>query len=229
MQALSSRSRASRKPVLPVPWNHFQPRATHPGQSKPRARASGAVSCWLEVEKSLLQLAQLTLQLGTLERAGAEARARLESEISARRAPLESQRVRLERAIEKFCRRHDELARIDGHARKSRTLRFGRVGYRTARAVSIQDEARALRALANWRPGQQFLRVRTELDRDSLRQFFLQAVGKNGPGARVRRRLQRAGVRLQQREKWFYELNWEALKRWEPSMDARQATGRGSR
>ena len=178
---------------------------------KPRAR----IECWGEVDAGLAELGRLAKQLEGVEQRQAEAQARIEAENAGERRALELRQQELEAAVERFCRKHGPaLDRVDGHGRRSRRLLFGRVGYRGSQAVEIRDEAAALRALVAWRAGRQFLRVRTELDRESLRQFLLEAAERNGQGARVRRRLGRAGIRVEQREKWFYEIDWEALERW---------------
>ena len=102
---------------------------------------------------------------------------------------------------------------MNGHSRRSRRLLFGRVGYRRSRAVRIRSEAAALRALAHWRAGQQFLRLRTELDREALHRFLHNGV--EAPGAApVAARLRRSGIRLEERDAWFYELDRRALERW---------------
>ena len=101
--------------------------------------------------------------------------------------------------------------RANGHCRRSRALLFGRLGFRTSQAVLVGEEAAALRALARWPAGEQFLRVRTELDRESLRNFLLSAAGRSVP---IRRRLRRAGIRLQRRQNWFYEIDTQAVERW---------------
>ncbi len=172
------------------------------------------VACWGEVDGALAELAKLARERETLERSLEQAVARIESESERQRQALVMRQRQLEAALERFCRGQGELDRVDGHGRRSRRLLFGRVGYRAAQAVTIRDEAAALRALARWRAGRQFLRVRTEVDRESLRQFLLECAGKNGSGARMRRRLQRAGVKIQKREKWFYEIDGEAVERW---------------
>ncbi len=184
-------------------------------RSTPRRPQKPGVECWGEVEGVLAELGRLAKHWEEVRQRQTERLARVEAEGAEERRELEQRQRELEESLERFCRKQGPaLDRVDGHGRRSRRLLFGRVGYRGSQAVVIRDEAAALEALAGWRAGRQFLRVRTELDRESLRQFLLEAAGRNGNGARVRRRLGRAGIRVEQREKWFYEIDWEAVERW---------------
>ena len=193
----------------------------------PRRRAK--VNCWGEADAALAELGQVEQQLAAVEERRQEAAARVEAEAAQAARSLQRGRARLRSALERFCRRHyPAVSRVHGHGLRSRRLLFGRMGFRTSQAVVVQEEAAALRALANWRAGQQFLRLRTELDREALREFLL-ASGEAGNGTRtgldaqVRRRLRRAGIELAHREKWFYEVEWRALKRWGAPTDGRGA------
>ncbi|MGH9787335.1 MAG: host-nuclease inhibitor Gam family protein [Candidatus Acidiferrales bacterium] len=173
------------------------------------------MGCWGEVEAALAELAELEQALGEVEAEQVERLARMEQELETGRGPLDERRRELTGALERFCRRQKPgLDRVDGHERRSRRLLFGRVGWRASQAVVIRDEATAMRTLAGWRPGRKFLRVRAELDREGLREFLARAQALNGSGAGIRRRLSRAGIRMEQREKWFYEIDWKAVKRW---------------
>lgn len=178
------------------------------------------MGCWGEVEAALVELARMEGELAKAAATGSERMARLEGELAAEKAPLEGRREEVAAAVERFCRsQRPALDRVDGHDLRSRRLRFGRVGWRASQAVVIRDQAAAMKALAGWRPGRAFLRVRTEVDREGLREFLAKAQALNGSGAAptpsgqaLRRRLRRAGVRIEQREKWFYEIDWEAIK-----------------
>lgn len=168
--------------------------------------------CWGEADAALAELGRIEKGLEVLDKRRRQALERVEAEAARQGRELQQRQGRLLAALERFCRTHeDELARRNGHSRRSRQLLFGRLGFRASHAVMVAAEARALRALARWRPGQKFLRVRTELDREALRDFLL---AEGPPAASVRRRLGRAGIRLQRREKWFYEIDPEALARW---------------
>lgn len=174
-------------------------------QGKLPEPAGVRVSCWGEADAALAELGRLGLRMAAIKERGAAAIARAEASAVAALERLAARQRRLERALERFCRRQGpELERVNGHGRRSRRLQFGRVGYRASRRVVVRSEATALRALAHWRTGQQFLRLRTELDREGLRQFLLQE--PNGT-LRVERRLRQAGIRLERRESWFYELD----------------------
>ena len=191
-------------------------------------RRRAVIGCWGEVEGALAELAEVERGLRQVEAEGEKRRAEVERQLEGTCAPLEGRRAELCVAVERFCRRQKPaLERVDGHERRSRRLLFGRVGWRASQAVVIRDEAAAMRALAGWRPGRKFLRVRAEIDREGLREFLARAQASNGNGAgvgvrpsarpaslRIKRRLSRAGIRMEQREKWFYEIDWEAVEKW---------------
>lgn len=191
------------------------------------------VCCWAEADATLAELARLDRRLAAIEEQRAHTVATAVTEAERSQRPLRERHTRLSTALERYCRKQEpELSRTDGHRRRSRRLLFGRVGFRGSQAVVIADEAKALRALAHWRTGQRFLRVHTELDREALRYYFLEIAARLSPtkfpfshsnhdsrrrpqrGRAVVRRLRRAGIALQQRENWFYELDWAALNHW---------------
>ncbi len=178
------------------------------------------VKCWSEVDTVLAELGRLERQLEGIEQRRRQATVRAEQEAAVATRGLEARRLRLATALERFCRAHRPvLSSANGHRLRSRRLLFGRVGFRLSQALVVREEAAALRALERWRAGQQFLRVRTELDREALRDF-LRANGdrRDGGGsaldAEVQRRLGRAGIELASRERWFYEVDERALGRW---------------
>ncbi len=147
------------------------------------------VESWAEVEAALVELGRLEQAMLAIE-------------------------VERATALERFCReRWDEFARENGQGRRSRQLLFGRVGFRRTQAVVVRSEEQALEALRRWRAGRAFLRVRTELDREGLRQFLL-AGQRRGRRKEAEQRLRRAGIRLEAREAWFCELDAGALERW---------------
>lgn len=170
---------------------------------------------WGEADAALAELGRLEERLAAIEQRRANALARAEVEAARASRTLAARRMKLAAALERFCQRHKpELARVNGHSRRSRRLLFGQVGFRQSQGIVVRNEAAALRALAHWRAGQQFLRVRTEVDREGLRRFLLAGERRPRGWTLVRQRLSRAGVELQQREIWFYELDPCALKRW---------------
>lgn len=199
------------------PGNGFRNCHSGAGKRPARPKRRGArtrVENWGQADAALAELGHLESRLEQLRQRRAAALARAEAAAAAAAHGLEARRAILENALEKFCgsRAAEELARVNGHSRRSRRLLFGRVGYRSSQAVEVRSEAAALRALAHWRAGQKFLRQRTELDREALREFLLRA---KPAGARfAQRRLRRAGIGLERRERWFYELDRAAIERW---------------
>ncbi len=185
-----------------------------------RAAAPTKVKCWSEVDTVLAELGWLERQLEGIEKRRRQATVRAEQEAAVATRGLEARRLRLATALEQFCRAHGPvLSSANGHRLRSRRLLFGRVGFRLSQALVVREEAAALRALERWRAGQQFLRVRTELDREALRDFLRangdrRGGGASGLDAEVRRRLGRAGIELASRERWFYEVDERALGRW---------------
>ncbi len=173
------------------------------------------IDCWGQADAALAELGRVRARLGRLEERRGAAVARAEAATAEAEKPLAAERRRLEAALERFCRRHRlELARVNGHSRRSRRLLFGRVGYRRSQSVVVRSEAAALRALAHWRAGQRFLRLRTELDRDALGRFLRNGAEATSEAAFVARRLGRAGIALDTRDLWFYELDPRAGERW---------------
>lgn len=179
-------------------------------------RGAVRVCCWAEADANLAELGWLERQLAAIEERRARAVSKAEADAGRVGRALRTRHQRLAAALERFCLRQEpELARVDGHARQTRRLRFGRVGFRHSQAVVIADDAKALRALAHWRAGQRFLRVQTELDREGLREYLLcleaDRTGVPRAGQATARRLRRAGIMLEQRTNWFYQINWRAL------------------
>lgn len=176
-------------------------------------RGAGAVGCWGEADATLAELGRLDEELSRLEEKRQQELRRVEegAELAARR--LEARRAALMAGLERFCRRHQPaLAQVKGHGRRSRRLLFGRVGYRTSEAVTVAREPAALRALARWRGGRRFLRQRAELNREALRRFLHSSRRHDRTPAWAR--LRRAGIRLERRQSWFYEVDPQALQRW---------------
>lgn len=173
------------------------------------------MECWAEADATLAELGGLAMRLEGIERERQAVVARAEAAAARTSRGLEERGQALEAELEGFCRRHGpELARLNGHSRRSRRLLFGRVGYRRSQGVVVRSEAAALRALAQWRAGQKFLRLRTELDREGLRQFLVSCEGKKQGAKLVERRLRRAGIGLERRESWFYQVDHRAVERW---------------
>jgi len=178
------------------------------------------VNCWSEADAALAELGWLERHLVAIEKRRREATAAVEVKAAKDAHGLEARRRRLTTALERFCRQQGPaLSSANGHRLRSRRLLFGRVGFRLWQAVVIREEAAALRRLERWRAGQQFLRARTELDREALHDF-LRANGDNRDGygtvvdAGVRRWLRRAGIELAARERWFYQVDERALDHW---------------
>jgi phage host-nuclease inhibitor protein Gam len=178
------------------------------------------LKCWNEVDAVLAELGWLERRLEGIEKRRHEATARAEQEAAKAARGLEARRLRLAKQLERFCRAQGPmLSNANGHRLRSRRLLFGCVGFRLSQALVVREEAAALRALERWRAGQQFLRVRMELDREGLRDFLRASRDRRGGGAsgldaEVRRRLARAGIELAWRAKWFYEIDGRALERW---------------
>ena len=169
---------------------------------------SGPLQSWADAETALARLAELDRELEQIDALEADTIARAQADAEARRDRPAREQASAAGALERFSRRHlasrGDLTSVQ--VPKSRRLLHGRVGYRTSHAVLIRSEAAALRSLAGTREGRRFLRVSKVINREGLRAFLLK--GSNARvGARLRRRLQQAGVRLGRRDYWFYELN----------------------
>lgn len=174
------------------------------------------LDCWGQADAALAELGRLRARLERLEERRAAAVAHAAAAAAEAGREWAARQRRLEAALERFCRsrKAGELARVNGHSRRSRRLVFGRVGYRRSQGVVVKSEAAALKALAHWRAGQCFLRLRTELDREALGRFLRNGAETGRDFAFVARRLRRAGVGLLTRDLWFYELDPRAVARW---------------
>jgi hypothetical protein len=181
----------------------------HSGQS---ARGIKPIRTWTEAETTLATLARLEQQLDQIESFETEAIARVRSEAESRRSIPASQRETLAAALERFTRKELATRRALNSVQVPRSLRLraGRVGYRRAHAVVIRNEAAALRALAETRGGRRFLRVSQAINREALRALLMKAAS-DGSREGWRRRLRQAGVRLAERNYWFYEVRNGAL------------------
>ena len=178
------------------------------------------VESWEDAEGALAELARVeaALMAVELDRAAAEETARLEA------LPLEGRRERLASGLERFCRgRGAEFTERGRDGRRSRRLVFGRMGFRRSVGVSVADEQRAIRRLGRMKEGGRLLRRRIELDREAVRECLLRERAHNGGPSRrggrschgrLATELHRAGVRLEARDNWFFELLRGAAERW---------------
>ena len=172
------------------------------------------LASWAEADRALAELGRVEQGQTRIAARRQKALALLDGE-SAR---LEARAERLEATLEGFCRAQAAEATDHNGAhttvlapgRRSRRLLFGRVGFRHVHQLRVRDPERAVAALA--RNGlSRFLRVETALDRDTLHRGLLAA--RNNGGGELARRLARAGIRLETRDAWFYELHPVAVSR----------------
>lgn len=185
--------------------------------SLPRARR---IESWAEADSALAELGRLERRQAKLAARRAAAVERVERLAARQQARLRQ----LAAALEQFCRaqavegtaRNGARTTLLGPGRRSRRLVFGRVGFHQVHALEVRDPERALAALERNGLGEKFLRVEAQLDRPALRDCLLEA-RTNGAGGRrraVERQLARAGVRLETRDTWFYEIHPAAVARW---------------
>lgn len=202
----------SAPPVRSAMKAHHQPSGFSQEFSLPGERR---VRSWAEADSALAEL-------GKLERARtklAAQRVRAVARIERQAERLEARAARLARGLEVFCRaqaveaagQNGERTTLLAAGRRSRRLVFGRVGFHRVHRLAVGNEERAVAALRRSRLAGKFLRVEAQLDRDALTRALLAA---RTNGAAAGRRLARAGIHLETRDAWFYELHPEAVARW---------------
>ena len=196
-----------------------------------KRRPGRKLLCWGDAEMALAELARLERKLAGIDSRERQAVVEAQAEAEGLRMGPRMERDELAAALERFCRR--ELrdggragkALSSGQVVRTRRLLFGWVGYRRSQAIRVQSAAAALRSLAKSALGRRFLRVRAEVDRERLRLYLLQEARRRRdgssrgdwggtPAGRLLRRLRRIGVHLEQRDRWFYKLDREALDHW---------------
>lgn len=177
------------------------------------------IASWGEADSALAQL-------GKLERAQARLAAHEEAALARlqrRRGELAARRQELTSALENFCRTQAvETCDGNGHRttlleprRRSRRLLFGRLGFHRVHRLEVREPERAVQLLSRNGLGARFLRVERQLDREALHRALV--AGANGGGKHPRqmaRGLARAGIRLETRDAFFYELHPQAVARW---------------
>lgn len=181
---------------------------------------------WDDADDALAALGKLERKQALLLARRAQAVERFER----RAEQLEARAHELASALEAFSRaqaieatdRNGRRTTVLAPGCRSRRLVFGRLGFRCVHQLIVRDPERAVTRLARNGLGEKFLRVETQLDRDALHHFLVAA--PNGAGRRLapqaaglaaaRRQLARAGIRLETRDAWFYELHPRAIARW---------------
>ena len=185
---------------------------------------SPRLDSWADADTALAELGKLEHTQAHLERERVQALARLE----ARADRLHERATRLARALEAFCRaqtvegtdRNGHPAALLATGRRSRRLVFGRVGFHRVHWLAVANAARAVARLAQNGLGTRFLRVERQLDREALHRALLASPAASHRRARfgrarsLARELARAGIRLETRDAWFYEIHRAAVARW---------------
>lgn len=185
----------------------FSQEFSQPGERRVRS--------WADADTALAELGRLERVQAKL--GGQHARAVERIERQAERVAARA--ARLARGLEAFCRaqavestgRKGERTTLLAEGRRSRRLVFGRVGFHQVHRLAVGNEERAVAVLRRNGLGAKFLRVEAQLDRDALTRALLEA---RANGSAAAKRLSRAGIRLETRDAWFYEVHPEAVARW---------------
>jgi len=183
---------------MPMPKTMSKPKlkAMSKPASMPVRRGHAAslrpLASWAEVDLALRRLGLITRRLEQNEAALTERVARLRERSAASLVPLEEERRRLERLVEDY-------ARVSRGAMPGRSidLTHGRVGFRSATKVVVEDAAAALEAAK--RLGLSgCVRVKESLDLIALRALPAEVLAEVGGERRVE-------------ERFFYEVAREAV------------------
>ena len=193
------------------------------GRGQSGKRSPAEPRSWRGVNQRLACLGEMERQVRGLRDQFEQKVAVLKQQLLEASHPVVREKERVEGQIECFYWAHrDEVV---ARGRKSMELAFGRLGSRSSRGVEVDDAAAAQQWLAGNGFGR-FLRVRTELDREGLRSAL---VGGNGSGKGEFRELLRCpGLRLREREEFWYEVDRTGLgapppaERRETSSDSKQ-------
>jgi len=184
-----------------------QPQRTGPPRHFPCA---GEPRDWEEVNERLACLGEIERQLRALRDKFQVKVAVLKQQSIEASHPLEQEKEKLERQIERFYWAH--RAGVPTPGRKSVELAFGRLGARRSQSLVVEDA----RAAGQWLAANglnRFLRHRTELDREALRSALLAPIGLgSGPGDTASAQLPNCpGISLRQREEFWYEVDETVL------------------
>lgn len=160
------------------PTDQHQHSPAKPARRSTRRR-SGKLSSpeprtWDDVNQRLGYLGEVDRQLRVLRDDFEQKVAVLKQQWLEASRPLEKERDRVQRQIERFYWAHREELLAQG--RKSVELAFGRLGARLSRSVVVEDAALA----QQWLEAhglEHFLRTRTEVDREAIRSTLLAASG----------------------------------------------------
>jgi len=133
---------------------------------------------WDDINRRLARLGHIEQQAESLQARLDRKVAELKERTLEASRELEREREKLRNEVECFYWAHREEVLADG--RKSIELPFGRLGSRSSRRVVVDHPAAAQQWLAA-NGLEQFLRIRTELDREALRSVLLAGSG-NGNG-----------------------------------------------
>lgn len=157
---------------------------------------------WEEVNQRLSYLGEVERQIRGLQDQFQEKVAVLKQQWLEASQPVERERERLQRQIERFFWAHrSELA---SQGRKSVELAFGRLGVRLSRSVIVEDETAAQQWLAA-HGLERFLRTRTEVDREAVRATLLAAQGL--PDEPARRLLVCPAIHLREVEQFWCQVH----------------------
>jgi phage host-nuclease inhibitor protein Gam len=161
---------------------------------------------WEEVDQRLGYIGEAERQLESLRTEFDQKVAVLKQQFVEASQPITREKRKIAEQIECFYWAHRDEVLQQG--KKSVELAFGRVGSRRSRSVSVEDAAAAQQWLA--RHGlSDYLRVRTELDREALRAALL---GSNEIAAQTPSDLLACpGIRLRDEEEFWFDAT--ALRR----------------
>ncbi len=173
---------------------------TESGRTKSAKHSSGEPKNWRDVNERLAWLSETERQIRSLRDAFEQKVMALKQQLIEAIQLIEREQKKLEEQIERFYWEHRDEVLASG--RKSVELSFGRLGSRRSRSHLVEDAA----AAQQWLSGKgltQYLRVRTDLDRESIRSVLL-----GGSGEKSFAELASCpGIRVRESEEFWYEVD----------------------
>jgi len=164
-----------------------------------------SINTFHDVNNALKQIAQYDSFISEQEILMNEAINKLKSQYEDATADARAKKFALEKELEKFCKQNKN----EFGSQKSKTLLYGKIFFRTTPPkVSLLNRKYTITTvieLASKLFKDKYVRIKKELDKDAiLASYAAKEIDDE--------RLAAIGLKIDQQEKFGYEINWENLK-----------------
>lgn len=159
-----------------------------------------------DLNNSLLQIAELQLSVDQANNRLNTSKLKMEEEYQKEVGPLQEEINSIEKEMEKFCKsKKKEFA-----DKKSRSFTFGSVGFRKGKKTLALLNSK----IFNWeKVANNFLRThRRKYVEEILKLFKVRIIADYEQGKLSDDDLAENGVKINQKERFFYELNMEEVR-----------------